>query len=425
MIILLFALFLSLLLSAFFSATETSFISSSEDKLYEIAAKGNKNAHKTLKLLEDKNGIIATALLADNLCNVLASSLITVITIELFGNMDNGAGFEIIIATFFATTMIFLFGEILPKAIALNNAENIAVAITPIFNVFMILLTPFIQFTGFFNRVVFRIIGIKISGKIHIPPHEEIKNVVQMRHEQGRMIKDDKDMLHAVLELSENDVEGIMCHRNEIFAIDICDDIKDIFAQISTSKFSRIPFYDEKPDKIIGFLHIRDFFVALNKVGGDVEKIDLRLILNKPVFVPYKTNLKTQLSEFRRLKTHMVFVVDEYGGVMGLVTFEDLLEEIVGEISDEHDIENNDIIEFADGSILAEGDYPVRDFNKRFDADFDDEIATTMAGLILNIFERIPEENENFKLSGYNINIEKTDSNKIVKLKLTKLTNGN
>jgi Mg2+/Co2+ transporter CorB len=139
MIIFFFALFLSLLLSAFFSATETSFISSSEDKLYEIAAKGNKNAHKTLKLLEDKNGIIATALLADNLCNVLASSLITVITIELFGNMDNGAGFEIIIATFFATTMIFLFGEILPKAIALNNAENIAVAITPIFNVFMIL----------------------------------------------------------------------------------------------------------------------------------------------------------------------------------------------------------------------------------------------------------------------------------------------
>ena len=121
----------------------------------------------------------------------------------------------------------------------------------------------------------------------------------------------------------------------------------------------------------------------------------------------------------------MVFVVDEYGGVMGLVTFEDLLEEIVGEISDEHDIENNDIIEFADGSILVEGDYPIRDFNKRFDADFDDEIATTMAGLILNIFERIPEENENFKLSGYNINIEKTDSNKIVKLKLTKLTNGN
>ncbi len=422
MIFLFLGLIVSLFLSAFFSASETSFISSSEDKLYDMLTKGNKVAKKSLELIEDKNAIVATALLADNLCNVLASSLITVITLDFFGNVANGTGVEIAVSTGAATIMIFLFGEILPKAIALNNPEKMCVSVTPLFNVFMVLLSPCINFTSFFNRVLFSILGIKNILKIHVPTHEEIKNVVKIRHEQGKMIKDDKDMLHAVLELSENYVDGIMCHRNDIFSININDDIKNIFTQISTSKFSRIPFYNNKPDNIIGFLHIRDFFVELNKLSGSVEKLDIKSLLNKPVFVPQKTNLKTQLSEFRRLKTHMVFIVDEYGGVMGLVTFEDLLEEIVGEISDEHDIENNDIIECSDGSILVAGDYPVRDFNKRFESDFNDEIATTIAGLVLNVCERIPVENENFNIGEYNFNIHKTDSNKILKLKLTKIS---
>ncbi|CAF1661876.1 unnamed protein product [Rotaria magnacalcarata] len=381
----------------------------------------SKNKNATLKLLEDKNSIVATALLGSNLANIFASSLVTVISIQSLDHSDHIMGAEIAIATFATTAIIFLFAEVLPKTIALNSPEKIAIMITPIFKIFMLLFSPIIKCTDVFNKIFFRIIGIQISNEIHIPPHEEIKNVVQMRHEQGKMIKDEKDMLHAVLELSETDVECIMCHRNEVFAIDINEQSEDIFNKISTSKFSRIPFYDSKPDNIIGFLHIRDFFFTLNKVNGDINKVNISLLLNKPVFVPHKTNLKSQLSEFRRLKTHMMFVVDEYGGIMGLITFEDLLEEIVGDIADEHDTETYDIVECSDGSILVVGDYPVRDFNKRFDADFNESVATTIAGLVINNFARIPKENEDFNLAGYNINIYQTESSKILKLKLIKI----
>ena len=419
MILLCIGLFVSLIASAFFSLAETSFVSASEDRFFELKSKFKVS--KALKLMEDKNGIIATALLGNNLANIFASSLMTVISIECFNNNNNTLGLEIALATFLTTAVIFLFGEILPKTIALSNPEKIASYIAPVFNVIMLALSPIISFTNVFNRIFFRVIGIQINDKIHIPPHQEIKNVVQMRHEQGKMIKDEKDMLHAVLELSENTVEGIMCHRNEIFAIDINETPQEIFSKISTSKFSRVPFFDSKPDNIVGFLHIRDFFVALNKINGDVTKVDIMSLLKKPVFVPHKTNLKSQLSAFRKLKTHMMFVVDEYGGVMGLVTFEDLLEEIVGDISDEHDTDDNDIVECSDGSIMVVGDYPIRDFNKRFEANFNESIATTIGGLIINSFERIPKQNENFELYGYNINIYQTDSNKITKLKITKL----
>ncbi len=418
MILLIIPLLISLSLSAFFSIAEAAFISSSESRFFDIKS-NMKNA--TLKLLEDKNAIIATALLGGNLANVFTSSLATVISINLLQNPENGMGAEIAVATFLSTVIIFLFAEVLPKTIALNNPEKIAIIITPLLKIFMILFSPFIKFTEVFNRIFFRIIGIQISSNIHVPPHEEIKNVVQMRHEQGKMIKDEKDMLHAVLDLSETDVECIMCHRNEIFTIDIKEEPENIFNKISTSRFSRIPFYDTKPDNIIGFLHIRDFFVALSKVNGDINRLEIRKLLKAPVFVPHKTNLKTQLADFRKTKTHMMFVVDEYGGLMGLITFEDLLEEIVGDISDEHDTEKNDILECSDGYTLVAGDYPVRDFNKRFEANFSESTATTMAGLVINSFGRIPKENETIELSRYTIQVYQTDSNKILKLKIIKL----
>lgn len=409
-------------MSAVFSAAETSFTSASEDKLYQLKMSGVKNAELALSIIADRPGIISTTLLGNNIANISSSSVVTVIIMNLFGANDySNPGMEIAISTFISTAFIFLFAEMFPKAISLNSPEKIAIFLAPFFKFIMIIFSPVILFTAFFNKFIFRVAGIDIEKKKNQSTHDEIRDFTKIRHSQGRIVKDESDMVHAILDLNETEIREIMRHRNDLFSIDINSDIKVVTDKLSSSVYSRVPFYEGSKDNIVGVLYIRDFFIRLNKAElGDVSSSDIKGMLHAPIFIPHNTKLMSQLYRFRKTRQHMAFVVDEYGGLMGIATLEDLLEEIVGDIEDEHDGSDDSIVEYQDGTILVAGDYSIRDFNKRFGASLDDKDAATVAGLLIYELERIPSSGEEFVMFGYDIVVKESDANKITYLEMSK-----
>jgi len=418
------AIFVLLILSAFFSGSETALTASSRGKLRTAADRGSKGASKALKVTEDSERLIGSILLGNNVVNILATSLATALLTKLFG--QNGVAY----ATLAMTALVLIFSEVLPKTYAITNPETVAARVSgPIYWVTLIL-SPIVSAVRAFVRLVLWVFGVKTDPDSHIlAVREEIAGALQLGHSEGIVEKEDRDRILGALDLGERMIEEVMTHRSSIEMIDANLPAEEIMARCLESAYTRLPLYKGDQDNIVGVVHAKDLLRAMHKLLNDgvidreeLEKFDILSVAMPPYFVPETTTLDDQMRAFLKRKSHFALVVDEYGGLQGLVTLEDILEEIVGEIADEFDIEEESQIErAADGSYIVDGAMTLRDLNRAHDWALPDDEANTVAGLVIHEAQTIPTVGQVFTFYGFRFEVLAKDQNRISSLKVRKL----
>ena len=410
------AILFLLVLSAFFSGSETGLTAVSRARLTELERRGSSRASIVLALTATRERLIGALLLGNNVVNISASALATVALVRIFG--DSGA----LIATVALTVLVLIFGEVLPKTYAIAYPDRVALAGAPIIRVLVAVFGPIVMTVEFIVKRVLRLFGVDIDNSQRIlTAHEELRGAIHLHHKEGAVVKNDRDMLGGILAMQDLEVADVMVHRTRMTMIDGGEDPKDIVAMVLKSGHTRIPVWKETPDNIIGVLHAKNLFAALQKHNGDAAKVDIEAILSPPWFVPDTRAIPDQLNAFLRQKSHFAIVVDEYGEVQGLVTLEDIIEEIVGDIKDEHDAVAIGVRPKPDGSYLVDGGVPIRDLNRAFDWALPDEEANTVAGLVIHEARMIPEVGQTFLFHGFRFEILKKRRHQITALRMAPL----
>ncbi len=410
------AIVILLVLSGFFSGSETALTAASRARMHALVKSGNKRACTVARLIEFRERLIGAMLLGNNLVNILASALATSLFLKLFGD----AG--VVYATLIMTFLVLIFSEVLPKTWAIANAEKFALSVAPVVRVLVIVFGPIVAAIEVIVRLVLRIFGIRIDDSTAVlSAHEELRGTLDLQHKEGGLIKADKDRIGGLLDLAELEVSDVMVHRTKLFALNADLPPELLVDEVLASPFTRIPLWRDDPDNMVGLLHAKDVLRAVTNLKGDMEKFELEKVMSSLWFVPDTTSLQNQLNAFLKRKTHFALVVDEYGEVMGLVTLEDILEEIVGEIADEHDIELPGLKPQADGSVIVEGSVPIRDLNRATDWNLPDDEATTIAGLVIHEAKMIPEERQIFTFHGFRFTVLSREKNRITRLRMMAL----
>jgi len=410
-IILIVSIIALLLISAFFSGSETALMSSSKPKLHKMEKEGNSSAARVNRVIACPERLLSTILLGNNLVNIAASALTTGLFIKLFG--DTG----ILWATLIMTFLVLIFAEILPKTVASRAPEKHSMWISVPMSVIIVVLKPFTTFISKISGTLIKALGIKHTEDSNFG-EDDVRGAIGMGLEEGVLEKGEHRMLDSVLELDEIDVDDVMVHRQEIESLNCTMTMEELHNHIASQPVhSRIPIWKDEADNIIGILHVKDFYMAYHAATMKKQPFDLEKVMQAPYFVPETVKVSEQLMEFRKNRRHMAIVVDEYGDIKGLLTLEDILEEIVGEIEDEHDIPEPDFYYERDGSITLTGDYPVRDANREFDWELptDDE-AVSIAGLIIEIAGRMPNVDEVITIAGLNFKIIQKKKQAILKV---------
>lgn len=410
-----------LLCSAFFSGSETGLTAVSRARIYQLVQEGNARARKVLHLREHKEQLIGALLMGNTLVNIAAASVSTSVAIHYFG--DEG----VIFATAVTTLLVLIFAEVLPKTYAIQQPERFALFVAPVVTLIVRLLSPATTAIQWLIKLLFHIFGVDVHrNNALISSSDIIRGTIELQHKEGDIVKQEKDMLGGILDLEKVEVGDIMVHRKQIETIDAEAAVRDIIRQVTFSTHSRIPFWKDDPDNIIGLLHVRDMFKLLAEIPP--EKITHAMILgtlSEPWFIPETTLIGEQLLEFRRRRRHFAHVVDEYGAFLGIITLEDILEEIVGDISDEYDRPSAiKLKQQADGSYLVEGTMMIRDFNRELDWSLPDEHASTLAGLVIHEARMIPEKGAVFAFFGCEFEIVDKRANQILKLRIRKVSGG-
>jgi len=399
--------------SAFFSGSETALTAASRARMHSMENSGDLRAKLVNKLTERRDRLIGALLIGNNLVNILASSLTTSLFLGLFG--DSGVA----IATIVMTVVLVIFSEVLPKSWAISSPDRFALFVAPMVRIFVGVVGPLSSAVNFTVRGLLGIFGLTISKEAPmLSAHEELRGAVNLLHREGSVIKADRDRLGGVLDLGELEVSDIMIHRTSMRAVNADDPPEVAVRAVLESPYTRMPLWRGSTDNIIGVVHAKDLLRALAEPNVEPHNLDIVKIAQKPWFVPDATNLKDQLNAFLRRKVHFAVVVDEYGEVQGIVTLEDILEEIVGDISDEHDLEIQGVRQEADGSIVVDGAVPIRDINRALDWNLPDEEATTIAGLVIHESKSIPEERQAFTFYGKRFIVMKREKNRITKLRI-------
>ena len=416
-VVLFFAIIILLALSAFFSGSETALTASTRSRLTGLAMKGKSNANIAIELLNKKESLIGAILLGNNLVNILASALATSLLIRVFGN--SGVAYAVIIMT----ALIVIFAEILPKSYAIANSEKAALMVSPYLKPFVTILAPI---TWLMEKTVFYIlslIGIKHDKNARtLSVADEIRGTVDLHHKEGRLFKMDKDMVKGILDLSEITVEDIMVHRSNIFTVNIDDLPEKIISQVAESPYTRIPVWKDNNENIIGLIHSKNLLKILkDRQSLEITREEIKNSLIKTWFVPETTSLKDQLQMHLKRKIKLAMVVDEYGALNGMISLEDIIEEIVGDISDEHDIDMSDITQDKDGSIKVKGSTEIRNLNRSFGWDLPDEEANTISGLIINESRSFPKIGQEFQFYGFKFKIIEAEKNIITKVIISSL----
>ncbi|KDB56066.1 hypothetical protein O997_04430 [Anaplasma phagocytophilum str. MRK] len=403
---------LSLLASAFFSAAETAFTSVSPSSIHKLVVSGNRRAKVVDALTARKELVISTLLIGNTVANVAASSVATAWLVGLLGSEG------LVVSTVTVTCLILLFSEVLPKTYALQNPEKISLCTSVIVHACFLLLSPIAVSIRYIVDFVVKILGMRGEREM-ISAVDAMRNLILLHESKGTMFQQDLDMLSSVLDLAETEISQVMTHRKNLFALNIDEEVGVLIKQILQSSHSRIPIWKEREESIIGVIHVRDVTDLVREKSNNVTKSDIYSIINKPWFVPDTTPLSVQLHNFRYKRRHLALVVDEYGTLQGAVTLEDILEEIVGDISDEHDVVPESLItSISENEFHIGGGAPIRDVNRQLRWNLPEE-ASTLAGLILHDVERIPEEGEMFHLHGFLFKILKKNGNTISLLSVT------
>ncbi len=399
--------------SGFFSGSETSLTATSASNMHKMSKEGDKRASLVEKLISDPESLIGAILLGNNLVNILASSLATYIFLSLFGEIG------VVYATFVMTAIVLIFAEVMPKTYAISNPERMALKVAPLINICVILFSPVVRLIQIVARHTLRLLGIKAADNQRVlSPHDEIRGAIDLQAHEGGIVKEHKDMLAGILDLDEISLEDVMVHRKNVETINAQDNIDDIFQQIVASPYTRLPMWEENQDNIIGVVHAKDVLRVTRKSYGDLDHKILREIAIPPWFVPETTSLREQLKMFLAKKAHFALVVDEYGALMGVITLEDILEEIVGDITDEHDTHNNGVTLLKSGAVIADGGTPIRDLNRQFNWNLNDDEAITIAGYVIDQAEIIPLPGQIFDINGFKLEILKRKRNQITLVKI-------
>lgn len=405
-----------IVMSGFFSGSETGLTAISRGRIHALEKEGNSRARMVSDLRKDKERLIGTILLGNNLVNIGASALSTTLAMQLFGYEG------VAVATFILTLLIIIFAEVLPKTYALQNSDRTALWVAPVFVVLVKLSYPFTSVVSYIVRKVFYLFGLhKQAEGLSISGRAALRGAIELQHTEGDIRRHDRDMLGSILDLEDVEVKEAMIHRTNMITIDADLPPKKIIDHVMKSNHTRIPLWEGSPDEIIGILHARDVLQALRTLGHDLDTIEIRSLARDPWFIPETTSLKDQLQAFRKRNQHFALVVDEYGSLEGLITLEDILEEIVGQIHDEHDPTATGIRPQKDGSTIVRGDVTLRDLNRRFDWSLPDEDAATLAGLIIHEARIIPEKGETFIFHGFSFEIMQKDDNQITLIRTEKL----
>ena len=418
------AILFLLILSAFFSGSETALTAASRGKLKSRAERGEKGAERALEITEDSERLIGSVLLGNNLVNILAASLATALFTRVFG--ESGVA----LATLVMTMLVLIFAEVLPKTYAITNAESAASRVARPISLVVSVFAPIVSFVRLIVRGVLLVFGVKIDPDSRIlSVREEIAGALQLGHSEGVVEKEDRDRILGALDLAERTVEEIMLHRSGIEMINADLPPQDILEKCLNSAHTRLPLYRGEQENIIGVLHAKDLLRAMyarfaeSNAGADpFEGFDHMSVAMKPYFVPETTPLDEQMRQFLRRSTHFALVVDEYGALEGLITLEDILEEIVGEITDEFDLdEEQPLRRTPAGDVVVEGIMTIRDLNRATDWSLPDDEANTVAGLVIHEAQSIPVKGQVFSFHGFRFEILERVDNRITRLKISQL----
>jgi len=411
------AILLCLLLSFFFSGSETALTALSRARMLRMEKGGNPRARIVNQLIESRERLIGGILLGNNLVNIAASSLATGLLLVWFGPVG------VVYATIAMTAIVVVFTEVLPKTIAINAPERIALLVSRPIRFVVTIFGPVLIWIERFVRLLLAQFGMRIGESQPIlAAREELRGAVDLLHREGGVEKHDRDMMGGVLDLRELEVSDVMIHRTEMITVCADDRPEIVLKAVLDAPVTRIPLWSRTPDNFVGILHVRDLLVALQEAGGNLAKIDVVSLARPPWFVPTVRSLTEQLKAFRRRRTPLALVVDEYGEVMGLVTLEDIIEEIVGDITDEHDVNLPGVWPQPDGSVHVEGSVPIRDLNRAMEWNLPDEQATTIAGLVIHEARSIPDVGQTFTFYGFRFGVLMKDRNRITSLRITPLS---
>ena len=402
-----------LLVSAFFAASETALTGASRASMLRLSKQGNSDAAVVSDLIAQRERLIGALLLGNNIANIGASAIATSIFTTWFGEVG------VLYATALMTVLVVIFAEVLPKTIAFNAPDRLALAVARPMQVTVVVLGPALAVIEAIVRALMRGFGVKIgANQPLLSPIERLRGAVDLLHHEGKVEKQDRDMFGGLLDLRELQVSDVMIHRTEMVTVNADLPPEELVGEILASEYTRIPLWREKPENIIGVLHAKDLLRAIRASEGDASHIDVSAIALPPWFVPEMRSVSEQLKAFRRRKTHFAMVVDEYGEVEGIVTLEDILEEIVGDISDEQDVVVAGVRAQPDGSVVVDGSVPIRDLNRAMDWGLPDEEATTVAGLVIHEARSIPDRGQSFTFHGFRFRVLRRERNRITALRI-------
>ena len=414
-------IFFCVLFSAFFSGSETALTSVSRARIYRLVMEGSKRARNVNTLRNDrKDDMIGTVLIGNTLVNIVASALATTAALQIWGQEG------VLYTTFVLSVFIIIFCEVLPKTYSINHSERAALLFATPLLLIVKLMWPVTFVLQKVMNILFRLFGMDMKeGGSLFSSAEVIRGTIELHHKEGGVEKEDRDMLGSILDLNTIEVGQIMIHRTQMQTIDIDQSVEEIIRQAINSPHSRIPLWRDNPDNILGVLHVKNLFKLMNSYGSILRSDMILRVAAKPWFIPETTSIGEQLSAFRERKQHFAFVVDEYGALLGCVTLEDVIEEIVGEIDDETDKATGILIlPGEDGAYHVDGTMPIRDINRALDWNLPDEEASTIAGLIIHEARLIPEKGAVFEFHGFRFTIEERQSNQITRVKIDKLNAG-
>ena len=398
-----------LLGSGFFSASETSLMSLSKIRIRYMEDEGVKGAKLVGSLIEKSSDLLSSILVGNNIVNIAATSVSTSLFINIFG--DGGVA----IATAVMTVLVLVFGEITPKTIAANSPEKVAVVVSKPISIIMKITKPIVWVFNLLTGIIFKIMGIDNDGVKPFITEEELKAMVNVSHEEGVLEMEEREIINNVFQFGDMQAKEAMIQRLDMVAIDIEDSYDEIIELFKSEKLSRLPVYQESIDDIVGILNIK-YIIFLS--DEEIENFDIKDYVREAFFTYEFKKITQLLEEMKKEKTQMAIVVDEYGGTAGLLTIEDLVEVIVGDIDDEYDEEEEEIVKINDNEYLVEGSTKISDVNEQLGINLESEEFDSIGGFIIGYLKRIPEENEIIEVEDVKFKVESIDKNRINKIRI-------
>lgn len=399
-------------MSAFFSGSETALTAASRSRMHQYEKDGDKRAAKVNRLISDRERLIGAILLGNNLVNILASALATSLFVGL---MPGPTG--VATATAIMTVLVLVFAEVLPKTYAITRPDNMARSVSTPISWLVAGVSWIVAGIQVIVNITLRLLGVKPPDDA-LTAEEDIRGTIDLHHSEEGLDAKNRHRLVGALDLSDMTVEEVMIHRKHITMIDADQNADAIVRQALASPHTRLPLYKETQEEIVGVLHVKDLLRAIVGNGGRTSGLDILELCRDPWFIPETTWVEDQLDHFLKRRSHFALVVDEYGALQGLVTLEDILEEIVGDIRDEHDVVVRGVRPQDDGAFYVEGGVTIRDLNRATGWDLPDEEAVTIAGLVIHEAQTIPEPGQRFVFHGYRFDIARKTRNQITGLKV-------